>query len=133
MLEASSWNTHHLLGSTDSVVTLLLCFEQSPSANGYLFRGGVLDDLGTQVGTPNRSQIFLIRFLIRNVLEKNVGDTGLDLRLDDRMPDVVRSDPLVLYVQLLEFGSKRRVQAHCIVGTEKGPFLVHRIVPIRIT
>jgi len=57
-----------------------------------LIWSAVLDDFGAKVRTLDGSQVLLVGLAVAGVLVQHVRSTGLDLRLDDGIPECLSLD-----------------------------------------
>ena len=61
-------------------------------AHGNLVWRRVLDDLGAKVGRLDGAQVLLVGLAIARVLVKHIWSSGLNLRLDDGVPQCLGLD-----------------------------------------
>ena len=100
-------------------------------ANGNLIGGGVLNNLGTEVGALDGTEVLLVGLVVAVVLEEHVGGTGLDLRIEDGEPELLSLDGLaalalllVLLVEGLELLTVAVGEAGALIGAHEGPLAV---------
>mmetsp|Transcript_5519 Transcript_5519/g.9404 ORF Transcript_5519/g.9404 Transcript_5519/m.9404 type:complete len:237 (-) Transcript_5519:794-1504(-) len=100
-------------------------------ADGDLVLGGVLHDLGAEVGTLDGAQVLLVRLAVAGVLVDHVGRAGLDLGVDDGVPEHLGLDgppspavSLVLLIEPLELLAPAVGESGALVGTHEGPIAV---------
>ena len=100
-------------------------------ADSDLVRSGVLHDLGTEVGALDGAEVLLVALPVAGVLVEHVGGPGLNLALDDAVPQLLGLHlppgsplPLVLLVESLELLSPDFVEAGALVRTHQRPLPV---------
>lgn len=99
--------------------------------NRDLVGGGVLNYLGTEVGTLDGAEVLLVGLVVAVVLEEHVGGTGLNLSIEDGEPKLLSLDGLaafafllVLLVESLELLTVAVGKARTLVGAHEGPVSV---------
>ena len=100
-------------------------------AHGDLVLGGVLDDLGAQVGRADGPEVLLVGLRVGGVLVEHVRGAGLDLCFDDLVPHVTSRHRLagealgfVRGVKRLKLGTVHVLKAWALVRAEEGPVRV---------
>ncbi|KAG9533704.1 hypothetical protein KCU93_g71, partial [Aureobasidium melanogenum] len=102
--------------------------EGSQVADGDLIRSSVLDNLSTQVGAANDTEVLLVTLAVASILVQHEGVTSLGLSFENGVPQLLSADgvattafALVFLVQSLELVAVNVGQTRTFRGAHQGP------------
>lgn len=100
-------------------------------ANGNLILVSVLQDLSAEVGALDRTEVLLVGLVVAVVFVEHVGCTGLDLGINDLVPQPdslnclsAFARLLVTLVELFELGTVAFEEAGALVRAHESPITV---------